>query len=78
MNTDLDGNERRVSSMSLFDVQGQYMGFRNLTLTLGVKNVLDTNPPATNQRISFQAGYDPQYYDARARFVYGQVRYAFK
>ena len=78
VNTDLDGNERRVSSMSLFDVQGQYMGFRNLTLTLGVKNVLDTNPPATNQRISFQAGYDPQYYDARARFVYGQVRYAFK
>ena len=53
--------------MSLFDVQGSYTGIKNLTLTLGVKNVFDTNPPATNQRISFQAGYDPQVYDARAR-----------
>ena len=78
VNTDLDGNERRVSSMSLFDVQGSYTGIKNLTLTLGVKNVFDTNPPATNQRISFQAGYDPQVYDARARFVYGSIRYAFK
>ena len=64
--------------MSLFDVQGSYTGIKNLTLTLGVKNVFDTNPPATNQRISFQAGYDPQVYDARARFVYGSIRYAFK
>jgi iron complex outermembrane receptor protein len=78
VNTDLDGNLRRVSSMSLFDLQGAYTGIKNLTLTLGVKNVLDTNPPMTNQRVSFQAGYDPQYYDARARFVYGSIRYAFK
>ena len=75
-----DGNNdlRRVSSMSLFDVQGQYTGFRHLTLTLGVKNVFDTNPPQTNQGNSFQALYDPSYYDARARFVYGSIRYEFK
>ena len=78
VNTDLNGDERRVSSQSLFDVQGSYTGFKHLTLTLGVKNVLDTNPPATNTRVSFQAGYDPQNYDARARFVYGSIRYEFK
>jgi iron complex outermembrane recepter protein len=78
VSTDLNGNLREVGSLSLFDVQGSYTGFRNLKLTLGVKNVLDTNPPATNQRIAFQAGYDPSYYDARARFLYGQVSYAFK
>ena len=78
VNTDFDNNERRVSSQSLFDVQGSFTGIKNLTLTLGVKNVLDTNPPATNQRLSFQASYDPQSYDARARFVYGSIRYAFK
>jgi iron complex outermembrane recepter protein len=78
VNTDLDGNLRTVSSMSLFDLQGSYAGIKNLTLTLGVKNFADTNPPASNQRVSFQAGYDPQYYDARARFVYGSIRYAFK
>jgi iron complex outermembrane receptor protein len=78
VNPDLDGNLREVGSMSLFDVQGSWSGIRNLTLTLGVKNVLDTNPPATNQRIYFQAGYDPSYYDARARFAYGSVTYSFK
>jgi iron complex outermembrane recepter protein len=77
-NTDLNGNERTVSSMSLWDLQGTYTGIRNLTLTLGVKNVLDTNPPSTNQQNTFQIGYDPSYYDARARFVYGSIRYAFR
>ena len=51
---------------------------KNLTLTLGVKNALDTNPPFTNSNLTFQSGYDPSYYDARARLVYGSVRYSFK
>lgn len=78
VNTDFNDNPRTVSSLSIYDVQGSYSGFKHLTLTLGVKNVLDANPPATNQRDTFQAGYDPSYYDARARFVYGSVRYEFK
>ncbi len=73
-----DGNDRRVSSMSLFDVQGSYTGLRNFTLTLGVRNVLDANPPLTNQNLTFQTGYDPNYYDPRARLVYANIRYAFK
>jgi iron complex outermembrane receptor protein len=76
--TDANNDPRTVSSMSLWDLQGSYSGFKHLTLTLGVKNVLDTNPPLTNQATTFQSGYDPSYYDARARFVYGSVRYAFK
>lgn len=76
--TDFNGNERTVSSMSLWDLQGSYTGFKHLTLTLGVKNVLDTNPPATNQQNTFQVGYDPSYYDARARFLYGMIRYEFR
>jgi iron complex outermembrane receptor protein len=76
--TDVNGDQRTVSSMSLWDLQGEYTGLKNFTFTLGVKNVFDTNPPATNQQNTFQIGYDPSYYDARARFVYGMVRYAFK
>lgn len=76
--TDLNGDLREVSSMSLWDVQGSYSGFKHLTLTLGVKNVLDTNPPKTNQQNTFQVGYDPSQYDARARFMYGMVKYTFK
>jgi iron complex outermembrane receptor protein len=78
VSTDGNDNLRRVSSMSLFDIQGQYTGFRGLTLTLGVKNVFDTNPPETNQQLTFNVGFDPSYYDARARFVYGQIKYEFK
>jgi len=74
----LDGNPRTVGSMSLWDLQGSYTGLEHWIFTLGAKNVLDTNPPATNQQNGFQAGYDPSYYDARARFVYGSIKYSFR
>jgi iron complex outermembrane receptor protein len=45
---------------------------------LGAKNLLDTNPPATNQQNSFQAGYDPSYFDPRARVVYVSATYSFR
>jgi iron complex outermembrane receptor protein len=76
--TDGNGDLRTVSSMSLWDLYGSYKGIKNLTLSLGVKNLMDTNPPQSNQQNSFQVGFDPSYYDARARFVYGSVTYAFK
>jgi len=75
--TDPDDNIRRVGSLSIWDLQGSYTGFKNWKLTLGVKNLFDQNPPLTNQNTTFQAGYDPSYYDARARFVYGSVGFKF-
>ncbi|HSU42643.1 MAG TPA: hypothetical protein VLN42_00360, partial [Casimicrobiaceae bacterium] len=53
-------------------------GFRNWKLTLGVKNLFDRNPPKSNQQSTFILGFDPTYYDPRARFVYGSVTYRFK
>jgi iron complex outermembrane recepter protein len=76
--TDLDNNQRTVGALSLWDVQGTYTGFKNWILTLGVKNVLDTNPPVSNQQTTFQLGFDPSYYDPRARFVYGSIKFSFK
>jgi len=76
--TDLDGNERTVSSMSLWDLQATWKGMRNLSVTAGVKNLLDTNPPSTNQQNSFQSGFDPSYYDPRARVVYVSATFKFK
>ena len=73
-----DGNQRRVGSLTTWDAQGSYTGFKNFTLTLGVKNLMDTNPPFTNSDLTFQSGYDPSYYDPRARFVYGSIRYAIR
>ena len=36
-----DGSPRRVSSYSVWDVQGSHTGIRNLTVTLGVRNLFD-------------------------------------
>jgi len=69
---------RRVGSYSVWDVQVRYAGFANTTLTLGVRNLLDTAPPLTNQQNAFQVGYDPTYGDPRGRTFYAAVRYAFK
>jgi iron complex outermembrane receptor protein len=66
-----------VSSVSLWDFQGVYTGFKNTTLTLGVKNLLDTNPPVSNFNLAFQSGYDPSYWDPRQRFIYGTIKYVF-
>jgi iron complex outermembrane receptor protein len=73
-----DGSLRRVGSMSLWDLQGSYAGFKDLKLTLGAKNLFDTNPPLTNQVLSNQVGFDQAYYDPRARFVWGSITYSFK
>ncbi len=75
--TDADGI-REVGSYSTIGLNAAYTGIRNLTLTLGVKNVLDTDPPYTRQNQSFQVGYDPALTDPTGRFYYASVRYRFK
>lgn len=73
-----DGEKHFVPSQSIFDAQLTYTGIRRLTLSVGVKNLTDRNPPlyvpASNQ---FQAGYDISLYDPRARTVYGTANYRF-
>ena len=75
---DFDGHERTVSSLSLWDLAVSWKPWRGFALTVGARNLLDTNPPLSNQNNTFQAGYDPTYYDARGRVVYGQLTYSFK
>jgi iron complex outermembrane recepter protein len=71
---------RRVGAYEIFDLQTSYTGLKNVQLTLGVKNLLDKDPPYTNNggQASFQAGYDPSYGDPRGRFVYLTGTYKFK
>jgi iron complex outermembrane receptor protein len=67
-----------VGSYQTFDAQIAYAGFKNTRLVLGVRNLLDKDPPYTNQGLSFQNGYDPQYGDPRGRFIYARLTYAFE
>jgi iron complex outermembrane receptor protein len=69
---------RRVGSYSIWDFQARFTGLRNATLALGVRNLLNTPPPVTNQTTTFQYGIDPAYADPRGRMFYGSFQYAFK
>ncbi len=72
------GVDRDVRPYTTYDLQGTYEPNKSWRVTLGVKNLFDSDPPYTNQGASFQAGYDPQYADPRGRFIYGRVTYAFR
>ena len=67
-----------VGSYSVLDLQGRYTGLRNLTISFGVRNLLDRAPPLSVGTDSFQVGYDPTYGDPRGRIFYGAIRWAFK
>ena len=69
---------RTVGSYSVWALTGAYTGFKNFTLSAGVKNLLDTDPPYTRQNNSFQVGYDVALTDPAGRFWWGAIKYAFK
>lgn len=57
----------------MFDLSVTYSGFKGITLRAGVLNVLDEDPPFTNQVGRFQArGYDDGFHNPLGRvFVVG-------
>jgi iron complex outermembrane receptor protein len=72
-------DKRRVGSVSVWDLQGRYLGFQNTTLTLGIRNLMNAPPPISNQQNTFlKTGIDLSYADPRGRMFYGAIRYAFK
>jgi iron complex outermembrane recepter protein len=69
---------RRVASYETFDVQGTWDGWRGLGVVAGVKNILDRDPPASDQDQTFQVGYDPRYTDPHGRTYYVGLKYTFR
>ena len=69
---------RTVGAYETYDAQLTYAGIKSMRLTLGVKNVMDRDPPYTNYGGGFVGSYDLSYSDVRGRFVYGTVSYMFK
>ena len=71
-------NTNIVEAYHLWDISLQYRGIKGLTLTAGVLNLLDEDPPFTNQTARFQArGYDDRYADPRGRTYQLSARYEF-
>ena len=66
-----------VDSYSVFDLMGTYTGLKGLTLTAGIKNLFDEDPPLSNQATVFQRGYDPRFTDPRGRTFLLRAAYKF-
>lgn len=72
-----NGQDHSVGDYTTYNLSGTYKGFKNLELTLGLKNMFDAEPPASNVVDNFQMGYDPRYADAvgRSYFVRGTYKF---
>jgi iron complex outermembrane receptor protein len=66
-----------VGAYSTWDLYGSWSPNKQLTLTLGVKNLFDKKPPATEQAATFQVGYDPRFTDPFLRSYYIRAQYRF-
>jgi iron complex outermembrane receptor protein len=67
-----------VGQYSLWDLTVTWNGIKNLSLTAGVKNLFDKDPPYSNQSGAQQANYDPAYTDPRGRTFLLRATYSFK
>ena len=66
-----------VGSYATYDIYGSWKPMKSLSLTAGVRNVADTEPPLSYQVYVFQSGYDPRYSDVEGRAYYLRGTYSF-
>lgn len=70
--------DNRVQDYSVFDLGVTYTGFRGITLKAGIQNLLDDDPPYSNQTGRFQArGYDDRFYSPIGRVYTVGASYQF-
>ena len=63
------GFDPNVKSYTTYGVSASYTGIKNLSLTAGLKNIFNTDPPFTAHNLDFAAGagWDPRVADPRGR-----------
>ncbi|MEO5733345.1 MAG: TonB-dependent receptor [Rubrivivax sp.] len=73
------GFNPNVDSYITYGISGTYTGFKNLSITAGVKNLLNEDPPFTAHNLDFAAGagWDPRVADPRGRAYTLRVNYKF-
>jgi len=69
--------ENTVASYTTWDLFGSYKPMKSLSLTAGVRNLFDRDPPLSYQQAVFQAGFDPRFTDATGRSFYVRGSYDF-
>ncbi|HVK56720.1 MAG TPA: TonB-dependent receptor, partial [Burkholderiales bacterium] len=77
-NLDPRGTQRKVAGYETWDAQVSHKGLHEgLTLTFGIRNLLNRRPPFSNQQSTYQVGYDPSYADPRGRLTYALAKYQY-
>ena len=66
-----------VATYTLVDLSGTYKFNKSTSVTLGVKNLFDTDPSFSNQSTRSQRGYDPRYSDPTGRAFFLRAAYGF-
>lgn len=69
----------KVDSYTVYHLSASYTGIKNLTLTAGIKNLFDKDPPFTAHNLDFAAGagWDPRVADPRGRAYTLRLNYRF-
>ncbi|NVD96597.1 TonB-dependent receptor [Massilia sp. BJB1822] len=73
------GFEPHVKHYAKYDLSATYTGFRNTTLTVGIQNLFDKEPPFTAHNVDevVGAGWDPRVADPRGRALSILLKYKF-
>ena len=66
-----------VGDWATWDIFANWQPTKAISLTAGVRNLLDRAPPYSNQAATFQVGYDPRFADATGRTYYLRGSYSF-
>nr|WP_315393884.1 TonB-dependent receptor [uncultured Duganella sp.] len=73
------GFDPKVKAYTKYDLSATYSGIRNTTITVGIQNILDTDPPFTAHNVDevVGAGWDPRVADPRGRSLSVLLKYKF-
>jgi iron complex outermembrane receptor protein len=73
-----DTAPRKVKAYSLWDLSGSYKFSKQFSVRGGIQNLLNTDPPFSNQSYYFLSTFDPTYTDPRGRTYYLSFNYALR
>ena len=73
------GFNPKVDEYIVYGVTVNYTGFKNTTLSFGIKNLFNEDPPFTAHNVDFAAGagWDPRVADPRGRAYQARIAYKF-
>jgi iron complex outermembrane receptor protein len=67
----------RVNAYATMDAYVTWAAIKGLSVTFGINNLTDRDPPYSNQQEVFQANYDPRFTDPTGRKYYVRASYSF-